>query len=66
MYKEVLGEEGHAGEACKINRTYFAKGCFSCVGGSRLEVLKQNITSLSRKRSVKAQIVRFSHSHYHH
>ena len=45
LYKEVLGEEGHAREACKINRTYFAKGFFSCVGGSRLEVLKQNITS---------------------
>ena len=37
LYKEVLGEEGHAREACKINRTYFAKGFFSCVGGSRLE-----------------------------
>ena len=30
LYKEVLGEEGHVGEACKIHRSCFAKGCSRC------------------------------------
>ena len=34
-YQEVLGEESHAGEVCKIHRSRFAQGNSSCGGGSR-------------------------------
>ena len=35
------------GELMSSGRPCFTKGCFSCVGGPRVEVLKQNITSSS-------------------
>ena len=58
LYKEVLEEEGHAGEACKIHRSSFAKGCSSYGGGSRCwnEILQKALLRATASCSTKLSV----------